>query len=129
MQSLYIDMSFFESAALSLGTGRMILNKRIELDAIPSITTSFSATQNCKQKFAWSTQQRARSVGITYDAALSASHWFADDHHFVVEPACGAALAVHYYDQDALELQEFEKIAVVICGGGTATLDWLRARS
>ena len=42
----------------------------------------------------------------------------------MVEPACGAALAVIY--GAAAEIQEFETLLVVVCGGATATVEQLQ---
>jgi L-serine/L-threonine ammonia-lyase len=38
----------------------------------------------------------------------------------VVEPACGAALAIAY--QASTVLKEFDNVAVIVCGGVTATV-------
>jgi L-serine/L-threonine ammonia-lyase len=42
----------------------------------------------------------------------------------VVEPACGAALAVAYRAGDALA--RFERVLVIVCGGVTATVEQLQ---
>jgi L-serine/L-threonine ammonia-lyase len=44
---------------------------------------------------------------------------FADDHRVVVEPACGAALALAY--QGARELQGAGNILLIVCGGAGVT--------
>jgi len=42
----------------------------------------------------------------------------------LVEPACGAALALAY---DANALGNFQNVLVVVCGGATATLEQIQA--
>ena len=41
----------------------------------------------------------------------------------VVEPACGAALAIGY--QATTVLKEFGNVVVIVCGGVTATVEQL----
>ncbi|MFI4937994.1 MAG: serine dehydratase, partial [Candidatus Berkiellales bacterium] len=45
---------------------------------------------------------------------------FADDHRLLVEPACGASLAVIYEKRDVL--QQFHSIVVIVCGGSGVSL-------
>ena len=47
--------------------------------------------------------------------ALDACLQFADDHRVVVEPACGAALALAYKGENVL--QEAGNVLLVVCGG------------
>ena len=97
---------------------------RVELPAITSIATSLGARQICEQAFSWSKQHPLRSIVVSDRAAVSACLRFLDDQRVVVEPACGAALAVVY--DGAPELEEFESVLVVVCGGVTATVEQLR---
>lgn len=97
---------------------------RVELAGITSIATSLGARQVCEQAFNWSKQHPVRSVVVSDRAAVSACERFLDDHRIVVEPACGAALALAY--GAAPELEGFGTVLVVACGGITATVDQLR---
>jgi L-serine/L-threonine ammonia-lyase len=59
-------------------------------------------------------------------AAVDACARFADDHRLLVEPACGAALAVAYSNTEALRTvvdsaEAKAPIVVVVCGGNMAT--------
>ena len=47
----------------------------------------------------------------------------AKDHRLIVEPACGASLAL-VYGQDE-DLKKHEKILVVVCGGVSASIEEL----
>ena len=54
--------------------------------------------------------------------------FFLDDHRFLVEPACGAALAAVYEPgmlHDIFPASD-QSIVVIICGGSTVTLDLIR---
>ena len=96
----------------------------VELPAITSIATSLGARRICDQAFSWSTKHPLRSIVVSDRAAVSACQRFLADHGVVVEPACGASLAVVY--DGAPELEEFESVLVVVCGGVTVTVEQLR---
>lgn len=98
--------------------------KRIELPAITSIATSLGARQVSAQAFKWSQEHPMGSVVVTDKAAVDACMRFIDDHRVLVEPACGAALALAYDAQEALA--QYKNILVIVCGGVTATLEQLR---
>jgi L-serine/L-threonine ammonia-lyase len=57
-------------------------------------------------------------------AAVAACIRFMDDHRMVVEPACGASLAVAY--DAAAALGEWRNVLVIVCGGVTATVGQLQ---
>jgi L-serine/L-threonine ammonia-lyase len=100
-------------------------NKRVELPAITSIATSLGARRVSQQAFTWSSEHPVRSVVVTDQAAVAACLRFMDDQRVVVEPACGAALAVVY--GGALELVGYKNVLVIVCGGVTATVGQLQA--
>ena len=45
-----------------------------------------------------------------------------DDHRVLVEPACGAALALLYSERQRAALAAFDPLVVVVCGG--SGVDW-----
>lgn len=100
---------------------------RVEMAAITSIATCLGAAQICEQAFVCSKTHAVRSVVVTDRAAVSACQRFLADHRTVVEPACGASLAV-IYDQ-APELEDFESVLVIVCGGVAASVEQLQAWS
>jgi L-serine/L-threonine ammonia-lyase len=108
-----------DSLAQAIGAGQ-----RIELPAITSIATSLGARQVSAQAFKWSQEHPMGSVVVPDKAAVDACMRFIDDHRVLVEPACGAALALAYEAQEALA--QYKNILVIACGGVTATLDQLR---
>jgi L-serine/L-threonine ammonia-lyase len=102
----------------------VMANERIELPRIASIATSLGARQVSEQAFAWIAKHPIRSVVVSDQTAVDACMRFMDDHRVVVEPACGASLAVAY---DAAEaLAGFKTVLVIACGGVTATVAQLR---
>ena len=96
---------------------------RVELPAITSIATSLGATQICEQAFSWSVKHPIRSIVVSDRAAVSACQRFIVDQRVVVEPACGASLAVVY--DVAPELEQFKSVLVVVCGGVTTSVEKL----
>lgn len=98
--------------------------QRVELEAITSIATSLGARKVCQQAFEYSKTHPVQSVLVADRAAVLACERFMDDHRLVVEPACGASLAV-VYDR-APELAAFDSVLVIVCGGVTATVEQLK---
>lgn len=98
--------------------------QRVTLEAITSIATSLGARQVCAQAFALGQSGRVRSLLVSDQEAVAACNRFLDDHRLLVEPACGAALAVAY--GHVSELSDFENILVIVCGGATASTENLR---
>ncbi|MDE1167860.1 MAG: pyridoxal-phosphate dependent enzyme [Pseudomonas sp.] len=98
--------------------------QRVTLDAITSIATSLGARQVCEQAFALSQRHPVRSHVVSDQAALAACERFLDDQRLLVEPACGASLALAY---EPGALDDYEQVLIVVCGGVTATVDQLRA--
>ena len=107
------------SLAHSIRAGR-----RVELPAISSIATSLGAKQVCEQAFNWTRRHPIHSVVVSDQTAVAACQHFLTDHRLLVEPACGASLAVVY---DRLpELERFKSVLVIVCGGATTTLAQLQ---
>ena len=96
----------------------------VELAAITSIATSLGARRICDQAFSCSQKHPLRSVVVSDRAAVLACQRFLADHQVVVEPACGASLALAY--DGAPELEEFETVLIVVCGGVTVTVEQLQ---
>ena len=97
---------------------------RVELAAITSLAITLGAKKICERAFDCTRDHPLRSVVVSDRAAVSACQRFLGDHRVVVEPACGASLAVVY--DGAPELEDFESVLVVVCGGATTTLEQLR---
>lgn len=87
----------------------------VTLPAITSVATSLGARRVAEAAFDWTRRHDVRSVVVSDRQALDACRQFADDLRTLVEPACGAALAVAY--EALLDLAEFERPLIVVCGG------------
>ena len=85
------------------------------LPAITSIATTLGAKRVAQQAFDWTRRHDVRSLTVTDAQAVDACLRFADDMRTLVEPACGAALAVAY--QQLPVLKEFHAPLIVVCGG------------
>jgi len=97
---------------------------RVELPAITSIATSLGARRVCERAFDGARERAVRCVVVSDQAAVSACERVLADQRILVEPACGASLAVAY--DRAPELDDFESILVIVCGGATVTVEQLR---
>jgi L-serine/L-threonine ammonia-lyase len=87
----------------------------ITLDSIDSIATSLGAKTVSAQTLEWDRKHDIHSVIVTDKQAVSACMTFADDHRFLVEPACGASLATVY--ENHVFLKEMKSVVVIVCGG------------
>ncbi|KVO26707.1 serine dehydratase [Burkholderia ubonensis] len=101
------------------------LGRPVELPEITSVATSLGAKRPCDAALAWATRHAIDTVVVSDAAAVAASLRFLDEHRIVVEPACGAALAA--LDTATPALVAASRIAVIVCGGVTATVEHLHA--
>lgn len=101
-------------------------NRLVTLDSIKTVALSLGARRVAEQAFNWSKKHEIISAVVSDKQALKACVHFADDHRVLVEPACGAALAI-IYDR-MLDLARFKKPLVIVCGGNAVSLallnDW-----
>ncbi|MEO7105829.1 MAG: pyridoxal-phosphate dependent enzyme [Rhodoferax sp.] len=95
----------------------------VQLEQINSIATSLGAKQVCEEAVKWSKTHTIHSVLVSDKSAVNACTRFLTDHRVLVEPACGASLALAYESSPALA--PYKTILVIVCGGATATVDQL----
>lgn len=96
----------------------------ITLDKIDTIALSLGARRVAEQAIEWTHKHPFIPLVVSDAHAVNAVFQFADDQRILVEPACGAALAV-VYDKNP-ELMNYEKILIVVCGGCSINLDLLK---
>lgn len=96
----------------------------VQLEQINSIATSLGAKRVCEQAVKWSKEHTIHSVLVSDKNAVDACERFLSDHRVLVEPACGASLALAYENSPALA--PFKTVLVIVCGGATATVDQIR---
>ncbi|MFZ3000116.1 MAG: pyridoxal-phosphate dependent enzyme [Undibacterium umbellatum] len=97
----------------------------VTLPAITSIASTLGARRVAQQAFDWTRKRTIHTVTVSDAQAVQACLAFADDMLALVEPACGAALAVAY--QNLPVLAEFKKPLIVVCGGIAVDLGKLQA--
>ncbi|MBM3071960.1 pyridoxal-phosphate dependent enzyme [Lelliottia sp. RWM.1] len=96
----------------------------VMLPALTGVATSLGARQVCQRAVEWSREMRIEPWTVSDQEAVDACLSFADDHRTLVEPACGAALALLYTQK--LPLHEMNDVLVIVCGGSTTTLSALQ---
>ena len=87
----------------------------VELERITSVATTLGAKKVAAQALEVSRTFKVVPHVVTDRQAIEACLSFADDHRVVVEPACGAALALVY--QNVAALQAVGNILLIVCGG------------
>lgn len=110
--------------------------KPVRLDAIESVATSLGALEVTEVALSRAEEHKARGGSVrtaicTDKEAVEACVRFAEDHRVLVEPACGAALAVVYSDrlrEEALAgMEEGSAVVVEVCGGSGVSMELLDA--
>ncbi|AXU96227.1 serine dehydratase [Erwinia persicina] len=99
----------------------------VELDGIHSIASSLGAKQVCDQALRCAREHTVQSLLVSDRAAVNACTRFLNDHRVLVEPACGASLAV-VYDMHP-QLAAYHNLLVIVCGGATSSIAQLHAAS
>ena len=114
-----VETAGADSLAQALRAG-----ERVTLPAITSIATSLGARQVSAQAFELARSHPVQSRVVSDQAAVQACLRFLDDHRVLVEPACGATLALAYDAPQALA--GYKNVLAIVCGGVTATLAQLQ---
>jgi L-serine/L-threonine ammonia-lyase len=97
----------------------------VTLPDITTIATTLGAKRVAQAAFDWTRRHPVRSVIVSDRQAVDACRKFADDMRVLVEPACGAALAVAYANLPVLA--PFQRPLLVVCGGIAVDLAKLEA--
>ncbi|TCL73047.1 pyridoxal-phosphate dependent enzyme [Rhizobium sp. BK251] len=103
----------------------VLAGERATLPAITSIANSLGARQVAEHVFELTKTHPIESVTVSDAAAVAACLKFADAHRVLVEPACGAALAVA--DVHPELVARFSNPLVEVCGGIGVSLSKLVA--
>jgi L-serine/L-threonine ammonia-lyase len=106
------------SFAASFDAGRIM-----RLDAITSIATSLGALQVCDAALERAGKQPTIAKRVTDAEAVRACLRFLEDHRIMVEPACGAALALVYSAEHRPFWKAFSSVVVEVCGGTGVSVD------
>ncbi len=106
------------SLSASLNAGR-----HLEIESITSIATSLGAKKVAKAAYDGCCKHNIVSHEVSDIEAVDSCLRFSDDHRLLVEPACGASLAVMYKPIDFL--MDKENILIIVCGGMGVTFSQL----
>jgi len=98
--------------------------KLVTLEKIDSIAKTLGAKTVSRQTLEWDKKHEIKSVVVSDQQAVSACINFANDHRFLVEPACGASLAVAYEQHEVL--RNTKTVVIIVCGGIGVDLDKLK---
>lgn len=90
---------------------------------LSGVATSLGARQVCQRAFDLSTERTVVPVQVSDREAVETCLTYLDNHRMLVEPACGAALALLY--EKMVSLGEFSNVLVIVCGGATTTIESL----
>jgi len=100
--------------------------KHLTLDKVSGIATSLGAKKIGDKAFEYVNTYDIQSVVVSDEDSLKACVEFAYDKKVIVEPACGASLAVIYNNLDVLK--DLTNIVVIVCGGINTHLVELKAK-
>ena len=104
----------------SLKAGRVV-----ELPELTGVATSLGARRVCERAFEVAQQRPVVSLLVSDREAVESCKAFLDDHRTLVEPACGASLALLYGRK--ISVGGLQNILVIVCGGSTATVESLNS--
>lgn len=94
----------------------------VAIEAITSIAKTLGALKVAAAAWEWTTRHPIENILVSDRQAVTACTYFADESRNLVEPACGAALAVAYE-----QLSDAMRLLIVVCGGIGVTLQQLLA--
>ncbi|XP_065831246.1 serine dehydratase-like [Oscarella lobularis] len=108
--------------------------KLVTLPDITSIAKCLGAKTVTQKSFDLTKEHPIVSCVVSDKAAVNACDKFLDDHHCLVEPACGAALAAIYEPHFLVDLQEkgrlsssqnLDNVVCIVCGGNGISIELL----
>jgi len=98
-------------------------NKIVTLSKVNTIAGTLGVKRITDELFQWTKKHTITPFTVTDKEATQACLRFLDNHRALVEPACGAALAVVY--KKITELTNVDSILVIVCGGIGISIDML----
>ena len=87
------------------------------LDAIRSVATSLGALQCSPTTLRLASEVPTTACTVSDREALEACAFLLDEHRVLVEPACGAAVALLLAERHRPLFAKHESVVVVVCGG------------
>jgi L-serine/L-threonine ammonia-lyase len=106
-----------DSLRASVAAGQLVT-----LAAITSVATSLGARRVSERAFAWTRAHEVLCATVPDSAAVQACLDVAREHRLIVEPACGAAVAVAL-QRELPVLRTAANVLVILCGGACTTYE------
>nr|XP_019010126.1 uncharacterized protein I206_04594 [Kwoniella pini CBS 10737]OCF48907.1 hypothetical protein I206_04594 [Kwoniella pini CBS 10737] len=105
----------------------IIAKEVVTLPGITSIATSLGCTRIAARALEYGLRENVHSALVSDKEAVDACIRFAEDHKILVEPACGATLALVYSGRlgQIMNLKPNDKIVLVVCGGSNISIDMM----
>ncbi|WVQ76179.1 hypothetical protein IAR50_005837 [Cryptococcus sp. DSM 104548] len=103
-------------------------NTHLSLPGITSIATSLGCVRVASRAFELaSIRPSIASTLVTDKEAVDACLRFLDDERILVEPSCGATLALVYSGRlgQVINIDQDKKVVLVVCGGSNISLEML----
>ncbi|XP_034261927.1 L-serine dehydratase/L-threonine deaminase-like [Pantherophis guttatus] len=106
--------------------------KLVTLPQITSVATTLGVSIVAAETLKLAQEHPTFSVVVTDQEAVEAIEKFVDDEKILVEPACGAALAIVYSGRvqnlqaEGKLTPQLESLVVIVCGGNNITLAQLK---
>ena len=89
----------------------------VRLEGIRSVATSLGALTCSSAALDYSRVHPTDTCTVTDPEAVSACAYLLDEHRLLVEPACGAALALMRAERYRQLFEQHETVVVIVCGG------------
>ena len=89
----------------------------VRLGGIESVATSLGALEASPTALRLAAEHPTEARTVTDAEAVDACAKFLDVHRIMVEPACGASLALAFSERHRAALARFDSVVVVVCGG------------
>jgi L-serine/L-threonine ammonia-lyase len=109
-----------ETVGMASFHASLIAGRLVELPVLTGVATSLGARQVCQRAFEVAKARPVISVLVSDREAVEGCKAFLDDHRTLVEPACGASLALLYGRK--IPVSDLQNVLVIVCGGATATV-------
>ena len=102
--------------------------KLVTLPAITSVAKCLGSLTVLQDALTWADKHRIIPLRVTDKEAVSACYRYLNDFKTLVEPACGASLAVIYSDIltnlcNDKKLPNIDRVVVIVCGGHSLKID------
>lgn len=119
-----VDIYAVETEGMSSYFTSIQAGQLTEMPMMTGVATSLGAPKVCQRALDIAKEHCVTPIKVTDQEAVTACLSFLDDNRVLVEPACGASLAVLYGKK--MLMNHYQNVLVIVCGGSTSTIDSLK---